>query len=84
MSGFFEYLEEFFCSIQFFQNFAIKPFLSIPLYSFISIEINFVNNGHYFLKEIGIGPINAIKRFVVSKVWLFKSLFMRIDSIVLK
>ena len=63
-SGFFESLKGFVSSIQFFQNFAIKTFLTILLYSIIFIGRNFVNNG---LKEIGIDPINIIDNFLIRK-----------------
>lgn len=64
-SGFFLFLIVFFSTIQFFYKFAIKPFLSISIYSFVSVGSNFVNNGYYFLKELRIGLINITKSFAV-------------------
>ena len=47
-----------------FSNLAIKPYLTIPLHSHISIGSYFVTKSNYFLKEIGISPINGIESFV--------------------
>ena len=76
---------EFSCSkenFQVFKRLKWKPLLVISFYSFSLQRGNVGNNCDDFLKKIWIYCINIIKNFIAWQDYLFRALFIIINSIV--